>query len=236
MKFLNRLFALVVVLGLLVVAVIPAMAQDSIAYGDVVDGEIEEEEEVEYTFEGAEGDIIVAHLWGTNLDDSLTSPTIELRDSDGDTIIASQYTFREATVTAVLEEDGEYTIAVIATTGNEGEYNLALYQPEVLESGSAIEGSLDADTEDQYYYVSGENDVTLNFSFEDAQEYVPTFRVYNAEDFSLVGYVVSVVEEITGGLNLVGGEAEGYIIAVEYSASDLLIYEDTGSDYAISVQ
>jgi hypothetical protein len=236
MKTLTRFLTLVLLLGLMVVAVLPVMAQDEIAYGDVVEGEIEEEEEVEYVFEGTAGDLVVAHLWGTNLDDDLTSPTIELRDEDGDAIVTSSYTFREATISAVLEDDGEYTIAVIADTGNEGEYNLALYSPELLEAGASVDGELDADTEDQYYLVSGAEDVSINFAFADAVEYVPTFRVYNAEDMSLVGYFVSVVEEATGNFNLPGGETDFYLIAVEYSASDLLIYEDTASEYTITVE
>lgn len=235
MKTISRLFILVLLLGLLVMMVLPVMAQDEIAYGDVVEGEIGEEEEIEYFFEGAAGDVVVAHLWGINLDDDLTSPTLELRDSDGDALLTSSYIFREATVSAVLEDDGEYIIAVISGTGNEGEYSLGLYNPESLESGDFIEDSLDADSEDQFYFVSGEDDVSVNFGFEDAQEYVPTFRVYNVEDFSLVGYFVSVLEDATGNINLPGGET-GYIIAVEYSVSDLMIYEETSSDYTISVE
>jgi len=232
---LTRLLVLMLLLGLLVVAVFPAMAQDTIEYGDVVEGEIEEESEVEYFFEGAAGDVIVAHLWSTNLDDDLTAITLELRDANGDDIITSSYTLREATVSAVLEDDGEYSIAVITDTSYGGEYALAVYNLEVLGSGDTAEGSIDGDSEDQYFAVSGEDDVTVVFAFEDAERFVPSFRVYNAEDFSLVGYFVSVVEDATGGINLPGGE-DMYIIAVEYSASDLLIYDGMESDFFIAVE
>lgn len=187
-----------VVLALLAVSsVASVMAQDednpiAIAYGDVVEGEIENDAyEVYYTFEGSEDDIVLIEMFrepGTfDLDTRL-----ELRDDDGD-LITENDDFTSTAVSVILYEldnDDEFTIVASRYGGEdgsgEGTYTLRLTLVEPSELGDSFETEI---------FPSGA---------EDEDNIVPDIFVFQPEDDVMVRFTYSQEfdDELFGAINL----------------------------------
>lgn len=139
---------------------ISVYAQDdedgTLKYGDVVSGEITNRDfEVEYSFIGGEGDIIVAELIPEDRSDGLDRPSIILLDGDFAVLESIDGSFGAAVLFYELPESGEYFILATRRDGRSGEsvgeYALRLNQVEELEPGVTVEGV--ASTEQPIYFA-----------------------------------------------------------------------------------
>jgi hypothetical protein len=151
----RKLLALLL-LGSLALMALPAMAQSgTIEYGQTVEGELTEDEiEVEYTFMGTEGDVIIAEHISDDYDSYLTL------EFDGDEIAsnddgAGNLDSRIGPFT--LEDTGEYTLLLRPLDNTTpGDFELRLQLARLVEVTYGKATSVDI----------GENDTTVFFSFE----------------------------------------------------------------------
>lgn len=175
-------------------------AVDTIATGDEITGELDEDNPiVAYSFEGAAGDIVSISLEFEDTDGYLL-----LADANGDVVAsnddaASIYSSRIPAF--VLPEDGTYLIGVSTYSYVRGdipeetaEFTLSLTAPEVviLEIGGEVEDETSEDAPQAYYFVeleagqlivaslqSDDFDTVLTIDPAAGQD---TFQMYN-DDF-----------------------------------------------------
>lgn len=167
LKALRLMFVLLLVIaGSLTVV----YAQDSIGYGDIVEGEMTEDDyEFEYTFEGSEGDVVLVVFRPVEEFGDLSSPIMMLMDASGDTVAdtTDQFVFGELNLAAELPDDGEYTLLVTRADGASGEslgeFTVELLNLEVLEAGSPVEDETDSDSRPAYYAVKTEENWGLSY-------------------------------------------------------------------------
>jgi hypothetical protein len=156
---------------LLVIGLVSAQDAEGIAYGDVVEGEMTEDEfEFNYTFEGSEGDVIIVSFRPVEEFGDLDSPIIIITDADGDAIAdtTDTFVFGNLIVAAELEDDGEYNIFLTRADGDSGEsvgeFTLELINLPILEVGSPLEEEeTDSDSRSQYYAVKSEEDWGISY-------------------------------------------------------------------------
>lgn len=166
------LFALFVLLAFVSIA----YAQDStpIEYGEVVTGEITNQSyEVNYTFTGKAGEIVIAEMAPVDTLGDLNSPQVLILDSDFEVIGDSSqiFNFGVATVMLELPDDGEYNIIATRTDGRSGdslgEYTLELILPQILADGDETTGSVSSEGRNQYFAVQLEADGVLQYAKTD---------------------------------------------------------------------
>lgn len=163
---------LFVVLVILLSMPFYAMSQElELNYGDIVTGEITDTEyEIEYSFTGNEGDVIVIEMKAVNSLGGLTSPELILLGVNGrvyaDTSRA--FNFSSTTLAAQLPDDGQYTIIATRRNGRAGDsvgaFTLELLLPEALEPDSPFEGMASSEGRTQYYLV--ETDQTFSVLYQ----------------------------------------------------------------------
>jgi hypothetical protein len=155
-----------------------AFAQEdaiAIAYGDVVDGEITNDEfEVNYVFSGTEGDIVLIEMFpepGTYDVD----PKLQLKDDDGDILFENDdFLYPSSVIVTELRDDEEYTITATRYNGedgtSEGNYILRLSLVEPIAVGDTVDTQIFAvsDSEEsampQFIVLYSEDDTTVNVS------------------------------------------------------------------------
>lgn len=122
----------------------------------------------EYTFEGGEGDVVVVEMRRTNTDEDMTRPEIHLLDSEGEEIATTAETFSYGAAVLVAKLTDSATYTIVATRNDDadgdsvGEFELELIQPTMLEAGAdLIDGEIDNDARDQYYYLPADGEVTV---------------------------------------------------------------------------
>lgn len=146
-----------IILFLLIIMVIPAMAQDNVlAYGDSVEGEVTNRDfEVEYVFEGAASDVIIVQLTPEDEFDGLSQPSIILLSTEGDVLSSVDASIGTASLVYELPKGGEYLVLATRQDGRSGEsvgeYTLVLDTIPVIEIGEAIAG--DMTNEEVTYYA-----------------------------------------------------------------------------------
>jgi len=165
----------------------------TIEYGQTVTGEITNQSfEIEYSFVGSEGDVIVIEMKDpAGFSGTLDSPSIILLNSDYE-VLGSVDGLSGFTVTLVaqLPTDGEYVILATRRDGRSGDsigaYTLDLIKPQVLIPNEPVEGS--ASTDNRAYYV-----------VEVADEFAITYERLRGDFYPEVG--VTVIDNFE--LNLV---------------------------------
>jgi hypothetical protein len=184
-----------------------AFAQEEateIAYGDVVDGEITNNEfEVNYVFSGAEGDIVLIEMFpepGTYDVD----PKLQLKDDDGDVLFENDdFLYPSSVIVAELRDDGEYTITATRYNGedgtSEGNYVLRLTLVEPISVGDTIDTQIFAvsDSEEsampEFVILYSEDDVTVSVNMTASEgEIFPSLRMSTPDPDAYGGYTTLV--------------------------------------------
>jgi hypothetical protein len=165
---------------LMMFAAVTVHAQDAIAYGDIVEGEITADQtEVEYVLTVAKGDIVVLDMRRSK-DSELYSTAVIAKDPDGNEVVnTTEDTSANNTVAGfTAEADGDYT--VIATrnkySDTVGEFQLRPTAAKVLGSGDSIKGLVDNDSADVYYALPASTDVKIAYT-QTAGDYYLYFRI-----------------------------------------------------------
>lgn len=192
------------VLALLALSFTSVFAQDEdaieIAYGDVVDGEIDNDEfEVNYVFSGSEDDIVMIEMFpepGTYGVD----PKLQLKDDDGDILFENDdFLYPSSVIITSLRDDGDYTITATRYNGeegtSEGTYLLRLSLVEPISVGDTVETQIfsETDTEEsalpQFFVLFPEDDVTVSVSMEASEgEIYPSLRIATPDAEAYGGY------------------------------------------------
>lgn len=156
---------------LLVASLATAQGGEAIKYGEVVKGEMTEDEyEFTYTFEGSDGDVIIIAFSPVDEFGDLNSPIIVLTDPEGDTVAdtTNNFVFGSLIAAAELKDDGEYTLLVTRADGKSGEsvgeFTVEVVNLPVLEAGKPLtEEETDSESRSQYYAVKSEDDWGLSY-------------------------------------------------------------------------
>ncbi|MCL4251498.1 MAG: hypothetical protein KJ065_25325 [Anaerolineae bacterium] len=238
----QRLAVCLVVCVAVLLLVPAALAQESMAYGDTVTNSITSDEfAFEYTFEGGEGDVVVVEMRRTNTDEDMTRPEIHLLDSEGEEIATTAETFSygAAVLVAKLTDSATYTIVATRNDDADGdsvsEFELELIQPTMLEAGAdLIDGEIDNDARDQYYYLPADGEVTVLYQPGDSI-YIPilSVNVVNQGTLRPLGQIAGVFIE-QGTLTIDADEDDIYIVMVAADESDY-IFRDVQSEYQLGI-
>jgi hypothetical protein len=236
------------VIGILILSLamtLFAQAQDStpISYGDVVNGEITDDEfEIPYTFKGAEGDIVVVEMRRANTDSGLYNAAVVVLDPGGSLIADSadyiSYEGAEGLVAIQLPENGEYTVLATRDSGRSGdetgEFVLKLFNVEIL-GEEPIEREVTNDTEDQYYAVLADGSFTVNYRVL-SSNYAPLVDVsyVNEDGYFESAASVSGLRLDAGSMQVFAESGELYIVAIVADDLDYLFDEDVQVAYELS--
>jgi hypothetical protein len=198
----KTIFVTLMVLALLALGGLTSVfAQDEdaiqIAYGDVVDGEIDNDQfEVNYVFTGSEDDIILIEMFpepGTyGLD-----PKLQLKDDDGDILFENDdFLYPASVIVTSLRDDGEFTITATRYNGeegtSEGDYMLRLSVVEPIELGSTVDTQIFATSETE-------------------ESVLPQFLVLYSEDDINITVTMAMEEgELFASLRMATPDAEAY--------------------------
>ncbi len=178
--------ALLLVIVVAAFGVVMAQADDSIAYGDVVEGSLSGSDEVVYTFEGQEGDVVVVQVVSAP-EDGTYSPEVKILDARDREVVNSAALIIFGRIGAMiggeLAADGEYRVVV---SGSEGDFIMALTKPEALAPGDEIRDETTSTPEDStifyknIYLVDSADDFTLTYEVTDGG-FTPTLVVHAFE-------------------------------------------------------
>ncbi|MGJ3237101.1 MAG: hypothetical protein ACFE0Q_00200 [Anaerolineae bacterium] len=132
----------------------------SLAYGDEEEFDVDDEDELILTFDGADGDVVTI----VAISEADQSLTISLQDPDGDEIaLFDDFAFGAALLVRVpLEADGLYTIEIAERDGAEleDEIEVQLIESEILDLDAGIQTtSLDSEISQDYMIFEAEEDV-----------------------------------------------------------------------------
>lgn len=164
---------LVVTLSFLVLLIMAteAVAQDdgsnTIEYGQTVVGEITNREfEIEYTFAGAAGDVVVIEMHQVDVLGDLNRPVIMVLDPDYNPLWDTG-SYGSAILAAVLPYDGEYVILATRSNGRAGdsvgEYTLTVSNLPVLEPEVPVEGEVSSKGVVYYAVDATAGPFTINY-------------------------------------------------------------------------
>jgi len=165
----------------LLVAALTAAAQSTptpIAYGESVQGAISNESfEKAYSFEGAQGDVVIIEMKAVEVFGDLSQPEVLLLDATNNLLGASD-TYGDVTFAAKLPADGSYTILATREDGRSGdsvgEFILSLSKPDVLSLDTPTNGTIDSESTAFYVYESA-NSFTL--SYERSGDFSPEVAI-----------------------------------------------------------
>lgn len=180
MKRLSILF--MIVFSLVPVAMVNA--QEPLEVGVPLAGEITNAEfEVEFTFTGTGGDVVIIDL--PTLDEDGYSNDLRgevlLIDSSGSVVVdtSENYSFEVALVTQ-LPADDDYLIIVTREDGRAGEtegtFEIELIVPEALGMGDSTTGSAGSETGSEYFVINSEEDFVLLYT-KTAGDYDPEINI-----------------------------------------------------------
>lgn len=155
----KRVFLTLTIVAVLLSMALSVQAQEAtpIVYGDSVTGLIDNAApETLYTFDGAEGDVIIIEMGAVDALGELSAVMVKLLDPTGAEIGAVD-SFATVVFAAKLATSGAYTI--VATRYDEtstGEFFLNLIQPPALEVGSTVDGDVSNESSAYFVYDSEE--------------------------------------------------------------------------------
>jgi hypothetical protein len=218
-------------------------AQESISYGDVIEGEITDREyEIEYTFEAAEGDLVVVEMRRADTDSELYNADVIVLNPDGDIVAdtTDYYGSNGAQAVVLFEaEDGEYTILATRDGGRggdeEGNFTLRLLLVDEL-TAKPVEGEMGTDALDAYYAIRAEGNVDVTYTWLSGN-YAPLMQVRPVEE---LGYPSDQTASVSGTLlntatiNLVGEDGQLLLVSVIGDPIDYL-FDDVEATFEIGL-
>jgi hypothetical protein len=170
-KSLVLIFVMVLGLSVMSSGVVAAQKKVALVPGELIKGEITDKVyEVMYSFSGKKGQIITLEILPDPEQPDL-DPTIELRNSDGETIAKNDdFSYPLALVIAELPYDGDY-IAVAGRPDGEsgtstGAYQIRLNEAQLVKSGDTISDTVnsDIDAAPKIYIMRPEKSGTLDLT------------------------------------------------------------------------
>ena len=178
-------------LGVMSIGAVTAQGKVALKLGEMTKGEITAKvHEVSYSFSAKKGDIITLEIMPDPAQPDL-DPTVELRNSDGETIVKNDdFNYPLALAIAELPSDGDY-IAVAGRSGGDdgdsvGAYALRVSVAELVGSGSTIKAkvSSDFDAPAQIYVMrpAKSGPLEVSFSQEPGENYAGIRLLKWAED------------------------------------------------------
>ncbi|MCU0497744.1 MAG: hypothetical protein MUF87_10365 [Anaerolineae bacterium] len=234
------LFALLI--ALFGAALVQAQDSESIEYNEPVEGEFTEDDfEFAYTFEGSEGDVIIARVDPVELFGDFDNSILILEDPNGDTVFdtTDAFSFGRSQAAAQLEEDGEYTLIVTREDGEDGEsvgeYILEVVLAEELTLDEAVAGEANSEDRPQYYYVLSEDDFGLQYMRDGDFAATVTVNVISDEDTGAFDDVATLGgSEIEGGA-LYNLDADTlYVVTVGRGLFDI-IFDEADTEFELMV-
>ncbi len=237
----RRFIVLASFIFLMVFAATAVHAQDttSIAYGDLIEGEITEKvTDVTYSLTVASGDIVVLDMRRSK-DSELYSTAIIVNDPNGAEVVnTTEDTGANNTVAGFIATvDGDYT--VIATRNKysktTGEYQLRPTSVRLLESGDSIKGLVTNKTADVYYALPASEDVSVSY-IQTAGDYYLRFRIVVLDSTTSASLYASATA-IDGITWTVGMTTEkNYLTLVSVGGDDYdLQHDDISSKFTLTV-
>ena len=224
---------------ILALAAFGVQAQDAIAAGDTVTGELTEDTfAVEYTYEGTADEVVVITLAPADVLGELNNPAIVLRDASGTDLLRYDG-YGTSTVVALLPEDGEYTIVATRTDDEAGtsigEYTLTVTAPQELAAGDSVDMELSSE-ETNYFVYRGDGDFVLSYVREG--EYAPEFTV-NTLDTEITPGSLDTVATVGGKLATQGSVGvipggEIYVVKVGQALFDFY-FDTVDATYTLQV-
>lgn len=236
MKKLSVLFTLVLLL-------IPAAlvnAQEPLEVGVPVAGEITNAAfEVEFTFSGTGGDVIILSM--PTLDEDGYSNDLDgeviLIDSSGEIVAstAQNYDFYVALVTQ-LPADDDYLVIATRSDGRAGDsagtFELELIIPEALAMDASTAGSAGSETGSEYFVINSEEDFLFLYE-KTAGDYYPEIelKVLNDNNSGLDDFALA-----TGELNRIAlGDFAAGIYVVEVSEGFNYYFDPVTAEFEVGI-
>lgn len=238
----KRLLVVPMVIILLLASSIFVQAQDNVLdYGDVATGELTNSEfEIEYTFTGKAGEIVVIEMIPEDILGDLDSPVILLLGPNGriyaDTIDA--FSFGDATLVFELNENGDYTIIATRADGRAGdsvgEFFLHLTLPQIIEAGEPISASTGNEERPQYFAVTALDNFSVLYE-RGFGDFYPNIEVNIINDGQLRSVGSATGDELTVALlGEFSGRGGPYIVSIGVGLFDFNFTTVT-ADFEISL-
>lgn len=217
-------------------------AQDALKYGDAVTGEITASAKtVEYTFTGAEGDLVIINVGQAK--DSDLEMEVQVASAGGDEVANSkeQYTSYSAQAALELPEAGDYTVTVSVSedagdSGKTGEFNLNITKAELLEVGGEVSGEVTSETT-VYYELPATEATTLTFTKTDG-DFNPAviLSTINTESSNLSSIGELNTGDYISAAALTIQPIEGRVIIAVTEATFDFNFETVTAEYTISLK
>lgn len=232
----KRILLVTSLFSMLLLGALTVNAQDggAIAYGDTVQGEISNTAfEVEYKFEGTEGDLIVAIM--ADVDGVLgdfEAPGIILLGPDNAIITSVEESFtNQAILPAKLPSTGSYTLIATREGGRAGEsvgsYNLTLIQPTLIEG--TVEGSVSSEGV-AFYALETDQSFTLDYQ-KTGGEFNPRVQVSVIGEDGRLDEIGSLegARVDSGSIGIAAGLEVSYFITLDEALFDFNFDEVTAN-------
>lgn len=229
----KRLLLAVLLLSVLVFG-LPVAAQDGgnvptfIEYGAIVEGEITNQEfEVEYSFAGTAGDVIIVEMARVEGSD-LENPALLILNADFE-VLTSREGYDSVAVIYELPADGQYFLLASRSDGragtSTGAYELTLLSPPELLAGQPLEASTSRES-NEFFVIRTTENFSLRYTHNDGV-FAPRINVaiVHAESGSME--VIAAMEGSklgSGQLNIDTTDLDAAMYIVYTSHSSLYEY------------
>lgn len=231
-------FALLLALA---VVTVEARAPKTIAYGDIVEGEITAKTTaIDYTLSVAKGDIVVLDMRRSK-DSELYSTAIIALDPNGKEVVnTTEDTSANNTVAAfIAETDGDYTVTATRNNYSDttGAFQLRPTSARLLQSGDSIKGRVDNDSADVYYALPASTDVKVSYT-QTSGDYYLYFRILAVDTTHSASLSASstAIDGITWTVGLTTDPAD-YLTLVSVGANEYDIQHDViSSKFTLNVE
>ncbi len=212
----------------------------SIAYGDVVEGEITAKiTEIEYTLTVSKGDIVMLDMRRSK-DSELYSTAIIVNDEDGNEVVnTTEDTSANNTVAGfTATADGDYT--VIATrnkySDTVGAFQLRPTAAKLLQSGDSIKGLVNNDSADVYYALPANTDVKVSYQ-QTAGDYFLYFRIVTLDNktSAIISASSTAIKGITWTVGMTTETDYMTLVSVGGNEYDLQ-HDDISSKFTLDIE
>jgi hypothetical protein len=148
---------------------IPTFAQEpTLEYGEPTTGEISNREfEIEYSFIGATGDVVIISLVPEDTTRGLTTPALLLLDADFNVLTSVDASFSPAILVFDISEDATYIVLATRRGGrsgdSEGKFTLTVSKAQLLTPGEIVEVSATSESP-TYFAVRSSEAFDVNYT------------------------------------------------------------------------
>lgn len=243
-KITLRLTAIALVLLVLVSSLPVAKAQDdALQYGQTVKGELTNKTfEINYTFKGEKGDVIVARMARDGYTGGLEEPDLLLVDSSGKVVADTTKAFPFSTMVLPVElpAKDEYTLVATrrkARAGKSvGKFVLSLIKPDKLVVDTAVKGRAiytEDNVVENFYLVEADGAFDIVYK-KQSGKFFPSVSVNTIEENELKALATLSGNELNSGtIGILGRPKSFYIIKV---GRELLSFIEGDADYTLTLK